>query len=161
MGVNTSAWQLFLPIWWLGHDCRCELWLQSGTTSQIVAFMFEFCIVPFQIKFLLLTGRHNWECCSWLWGEELLVSPASPSPAGTYEPQVKACFKYLRLNLFTVAAAHLFAPYIQQVSAVQEVLVLRPWHHRFRQLAQVQFEQRRHRVDICVTVETTFSERDL
>lgn len=55
---------------------------------------------------------------------------------------------------------HLCGAVVQQVGAVQEVLVLSPGNYRLRQLTQVQFEQRRHRVDICITVgnDTSFIE---
>lgn len=46
---------------------------------------------------------------------------------------------------------HLCGIGVQRVGAVQEVLVLSPGDHRLRKLTQVQFEQRRHRVDICIT----------
>ena len=40
---------------------------------------------------------------------------------------------------------------VHLVGAVQKVLVLTPGNHGFRQLPQVQFEQRRHCVDVRVT----------
>ena len=57
---------------------------------------------------------------------------------------------------------------VDLVGAAQEVLVLAPGNHGFRQLPQVQFEQRCHRVDVSVTAgrnndfnysKQTFSER--
>lgn len=67
-----------------------------------------------------------------------------------------------RLNLFCLHVQtrtfffdwnkiHLCGIGVQRVGAVQEVLVLSPGDHRLRKLTQVQFEQWRHRVDICIT----------